>query len=469
MTTKNKARGEEPKPHNMNIKENKNSKRLMIGFIVFAVIVVGLIGYAFLYDKVLKYNKPVAVVGDHEINGKDFNQRVRLERNSYVLQYNQLAVQMILMSDSSDYVNYYKQQLSQILSLLDDENYLGENVLNSMIDEEIVKIEAEKRGIVVTDAEVDDLMQQLFSYYPNGTATPTVDSWVFEPTSTLSGMQETLVAVAPTVETATETPTATPKATATTQATATSEITPTSTEAILTPTSDETSLTPTATEISGTATPIPTPTEYTEELYQQNYQDYITNLSGIEVGESVLREYLRNYLLEQKLYEVITSEISRMQDQVWARHILVDTQDEAIAVMNRLAGGEDWNEVCKEVTLDQSGQDNCGDLGWFSKGQMIEVFENEAFSLDIGEVSNPVESSYGWHVIQLLGHETRSVESDYDFQRLQSNYYDLWFQEAEANLTITKSDNWTDHVPSEPSVAYDMRIDTISSSVTATP
>jgi hypothetical protein len=415
--------------------------------------VVGLIGYAFLYDRVLKYNKPVAVVGDRKINGKEFNQRVRLERNSYVLQYNQIAVQMVLMADNEDYVSYYKQQLTQLLSILDDYEYLGENVLNNMIDEQVVAIEAEKRGITVSDAEVDEMMQQLFSFYPNGTATPTVDTWVFEPTSTLTGMQKTLVAVAPTTETPTETPIS---ATGTAQETE-AEIEPTATSAT-SPTAAEITLTPTSTQITGTATPYPTATVYTEELYQQNYQDYITSLKGIEVDESVLREYIRNYLLTQKLYAAITSEVSRMQDQVWARHILVETQDEAIVVMNRLASGEDWNTVCNEVTLDQSGLDNCGDLGWFAKGQMIKAFEDEAFSLDIGEISNPVESSYGWHVIQVLGHEERSVETDYDFERLQSNYYDIWFQEATANLTIVKNDNWVDHVPSEPSVAVNMRI-----------
>jgi parvulin-like peptidyl-prolyl isomerase len=395
----------------------------------------------------------VAVVGDRKINGKEFNQRVRLERNSYVLQYNQIAVQMVLMADNEDYVSYYKQQLTQLLSILDDYEYLGENVLNNMIDEQVVAIEAEKRGITVSDAEVDEMMQQLFSFYPNGTATPTVDTWVFEPTSTLTGMQKTLVAVAPTTETPTETPIS---ATGTAQETE-AEIEPTATSAT-SPTAAEITLTPTSTQITGTATPYPTATVYTEELYQQNYQDYITSLKGIEVDESVLREYIRNYLLTQKLYAAITSEVSRMQDQVWARHILVETQDEAIVVMNRLASGEDWNTVCNEVTLDQSGLDNCGDLGWFAKGQMIKAFEDEAFSLDIGEISNPVESSYGWHVIQVLGHEERSVETDYDFERLQSNYYDIWFQEATANLTIVKNDNWVDHVPSEPSVAVNMRI-----------
>jgi len=359
----------------------------------------------------------------------------------------------VLMADNEDYDSYYKQQSTQLLSLLADYEYLVENVLNNMIDVQVVAIEAEKRGITVRDAEVYEMMQQLFSFNPNGTATPTVDTWVFEPTSTLTGMQKTLVAVAPTTETPTETPIS---ATGTAQETE-AEIEPTATSAT-SPTAAEITLAPTSTQITGTATPYPTATVYTEELYQQNYQDYITSLKGIEVDESVLREYIRNYLLTQKLYAAITSEVSRMQDQVWARHILVETQDEAIVVMNRLASGEDWNTVCNEVTLDQSGLDNCGDLGWFAKGQMIKAFEDEAFSLDIGEISNPVESSYGWHVIQVLGHEERSVETDYDFERLQSNYYDIWFQEATANLTIVKNDNWVDHVPSEPSVAVNMRI-----------
>lgn len=449
MTTKKNSRGEESKPRNLNLKENRNSKRLTIGFIIFAVIVVGIIGYAFLYDKVLKYNKPVAVVGENKINGKDFNQRVRLERNSYILQYNQIAVQMVLMADSEDYVSYYKEQLTQLLSILDDYEYLGEYVLDSMIDEEVVKIEAEKMGITVSEAEVDALMQELFSYYPNGTATPTVNSWVFEPTSTLSSVQKTLVAVSPITQTPTTAAEATQEEATVVEPTATVEVVPTTVEA---------ALSPTATQMSGTATPNPTPTVYTEELYQQNYQEYITSLQGIEVDESVLREYVTNYLLSQKLYAAITADVSRMQDQVWARHILVETQDEAIVVMNRLAGGEDWNTVCNEVTLDQTGAENCGDLGWFAKGQMVAAFEDESFSLDIGEIGNPVESSYGWHIIQVLGHEERSVESDYDFSRLQSNFYDLWFQEAKANITIVKNDNWVDHVPSEPSVALDMRV-----------
>ncbi|NMC45396.1 MAG: hypothetical protein GYA52_01045 [Chloroflexi bacterium] len=448
MSSKQNPREKVNNPHIGNTKENKNSKRLVIGFIIFAVIVVGLIGYAFLYDRVLKYNKPVATVGEREINGKEFTERVKLERNSYVLQYNMIAAQMVLVGDNSDYVSYYKNQLTQLLSILDDTEYFGEYVLDNMIDEQIASIEAEKMGITVTDQEVEDMMQELFEYYPNGTATPTV-TYALEPTSTLNSQQKTLVAVAPATETL-ALPTATLEEIAqTVESTATETLPPTATALELTPTSEE---------ISGTATPYPTATVYTEDIYKQNYQDYITNLEGIGVSESVLRDYLRNYMLVQKVYDAVVSDVPRTQDQVWARHILVETQDEAIAVLNRLAGGEDWNTVCNEVTLDQSGQENCGDLGWFPQGQMVEVFETEAFRLDIGEISNPVESSFGWHVIQTLGHEERDIESDYDYQRLQSNYYDLWFQDIKDSLTISKSATWADHVPSEPSVAYNMRV-----------
>ena len=452
MSSKNNPREKVNNPRIGNTKEDRNSKRLVIGFIIFAVIVVGLIGYAFLFDRFLKYNKPVAVVGDREINGKDFNERVRLERNSYVLQYNMIAAQMVLLGDNTDYVSYYKDQLTQLLSILDDTEYFGEYVLDNMINEQVASIEAEKMGITVTDQEVDDMMQELFEYYPNGTATPTA-TYALEPTSTLTSLQKTLVAVAP----ATETPILPAETleealqTVESTATATESLDPTATTVPATPTSEESGA-------AGTATPYPTATVYTEDLYKQNYQEYLTNIEGIGVSESVLRDYLRNYIITQRVYDAVVNDVPRMQDQVWARHILVETQDEAIVVLNRLAGGEDWNTVCNEVTLDQSGQENCGDLGWFPQGQMVEAFETEAFRLDIGEISNPVESSFGWHVIQTLGHEERDIESDYDYQRLQSNYYDLWFQDIKDSLTISKSANWTDHVPSEPSVAYNMRV-----------
>lgn len=467
MTTKKKSEDKERKPVNRSLKEQQNSKRLVIAFIIFAVVVVGLIGYAFLYDKVLKFNKPVALVGGNEIDGGYFNQRVRLERNSYVLQYNMIAAQAVLVMENQDYLEYYTQQLNQLLSILDDHEYFGEYILDNLIDEEILQIKAKELGITVSDAEVDTLMQELFEYYPEGTPAPT-EVYQLQPTSTLTSQQETLIAPAVEEEEVVETPPTQEAAVEPTDVEVEEEAQPADVEdeeaveptVEASPTATEAPPEPTATEAApeNTPTAYPTPTVYTEELYQENYQEYVTNLDGIGVREDTLRVYIKNYLTRQKVYDAIVSEVPRFQDQVWARHILVDSQDEAIAVMNRLAGGEDWNTVCTEVTLDQSDQEMCGNLGWFAKGQMVAAFEDEAFRLDVGETSNPVESSFGWHIIQVLGHEEREIELDYDFERIQSNTFDVWFQEAKSDIEITINDIWKDHVPTEPSVALDMRV-----------
>ncbi|WDR01400.1 peptidylprolyl isomerase [Devosia algicola] len=89
------------------------------------------------------------------------------------------------------------------------------------------------------------------------------------------------------------------------------------------------------------------------------------------------------------------------EDQVRASHILVKTEDEAKAVEKELADGADFAEVAKAKSIDP-GAANGGDLGFFGKGQMVPEFEKAAFALgEVGAVSEPVKSQFGWHVIKL--------------------------------------------------------------------
>ena len=88
------------KSKNINIhpkleKERKKTKAIVIAFSVFAAIVILLVGYAFLYDNVLKFRKPVAIVGQKSITGEELDQRVRLERNSYIMEYNRLILKWL--------------------------------------------------------------------------------------------------------------------------------------------------------------------------------------------------------------------------------------------------------------------------------------------------------------------------------------------------------------------------------------
>ena len=89
------------------------------------------------------------------------------------------------------------------------------------------------------------------------------------------------------------------------------------------------------------------------------------------------------------------------QEEVHARHILVATEDEAKAIRAELDGGKDFAELAKEKSTDPSAQQNGGDLGFFGKGMMVKPFEDAAFAMEAGAVSDPIKSDFGWHVIKL--------------------------------------------------------------------
>ncbi len=87
--------------------------------------------------------------------------------------------------------------------------------------------------------------------------------------------------------------------------------------------------------------------------------------------------------------------------QVHARHILVKTKEEAEAVRKRIVeGGEDFAKVAKEVSIGPS-KSKGGDLGYFGRGRMVPAFEKAAFALKPGEVSEPVKTQFGWHIIKV--------------------------------------------------------------------
>ena len=84
-----------------------------------------------------------------------------------------------------------------------------------------------------------------------------------------------------------------------------------------------------------------------------------------------------------------------------ARHILVPTEDEAKAVEKAIADGGDFATVANEKTQDPSGKTNGGDLGWFGAGMMVPEFEEAVSALQPGQVSQPIQTQFGWHVIKL--------------------------------------------------------------------
>ena len=86
-------------------------------------------------------------------------------------------------------------------------------------------------------------------------------------------------------------------------------------------------------------------------------------------------------------------------DRITASHILVETESEAMEIIELLDAGGDFAALAKQKSIGPSG-DRGGDLGEFGKGQMVQEFETAAFSLQVGDVSDPVRTQFGWHVIK---------------------------------------------------------------------
>ena len=89
---------------------------------------------------------------------------------------------------------------------------------------------------------------------------------------------------------------------------------------------------------------------------------------------------------------------------VKASHLLVKTEEEALKLKAEIAAGKEFAKVAQEVSLCPSGQ-NGGDLGYFTKGQMVKEFEDACFSMEVGDVSEPIRTQFGWHLIELTGKE----------------------------------------------------------------
>jgi peptidyl-prolyl cis-trans isomerase C len=108
---------------------------------------------------------------------------------------------------------------------------------------------------------------------------------------------------------------------------------------------------------------------------------------------------------ERKAYDE-AAKAEPPQEEIHARHILVPTEDEAKAALARIKGGEDFAKVATELSKDPSADG--GDLGWFTKDRMVPEFSDAAFKLKKGEVSEPVKTQFGWHIIKIEDVRTKS-------------------------------------------------------------
>ena len=92
-----------------------------------------------------------------------------------------------------------------------------------------------------------------------------------------------------------------------------------------------------------------------------------------------------------------------MSNKIKCSHILVTKQSESLAIAERLKSGEKFGKLAKELSIDSGSAKKDGNLGYFTKGMMVKPFEETAFKLQVGEVSEPVKTDFGYHIIKRFG------------------------------------------------------------------
>lgn len=409
-------------------------------------VVIGVV-----YQLLILPNQQVARVGDVTIAANQFWKRVKFDQNNLqnqLVRYQQLEEQF-------GGQGFFTTQISQIQATLGSPFALGQQTLNNMLQELVVQREAAARGITVSDEEVEVALREEIA---NGLGLVT------EPQATATvqaGLDATATATA-----WTPTPTATIDVSATVTATATAIPTP----------------------------PVPpTPAIITDTRFTEGVttlQTNINQIAGLSLDE--YRQIIRSRLLSDKLQEIIASEsVTTTQEAVRARHILLRVREpepeptpaadgatpeptqtptplsegastptptpgprddaETLALANelrqRLVDGEDFATLAAEYSDDPGSASNGGDLGWFGKGQMVAPFEEAAFTLAVDEISQPIKSDFGYHIIQVLERDAARPKDEPTIEQERAQAFQTWLQEQLASESIQRADNLVNLLP----------------------
>jgi parvulin-like peptidyl-prolyl isomerase len=385
-----------------------------------AALIVGLIilGVAFLIDGIIVPSQAVAVVNGQTITVSDFETRVRLERALINEQLNQGIALFSSFGLSRDQIIQQLQSsppYSTYLSEIQVADTLGNRVLNEMVDDLLIRQQAEQMGITVTAEDVQNAINTYFGFDPQ--------AGLIDPTATPEPTASPTPFVSPTPS---PVPTSTP----------TPEFTPT----------------PSVTPLP-TSTPVPTPGP------TQRYETFVTNRdsffaalrSQARISDADINAYFAARALRTKLRDTLFAETPRTAPYVNARHILVDSQEVAQDLLASLNAGESFAQLAQLVSTDTGSGSRGGELGWNAPDTYVQPFADAVRDAEIGALIGPISTQFGWHIIQVRAREEREqsqAEYEQSLDRLLDQYVADLRQNESASIQIF--DVWVDNVPSDP-------------------
>lgn len=176
----------------------------------------------------------------------------------------------------------------------------------------------------------------------------------------------------------------------------------------------------------------------TEDVFKEQIEQNLKVTKILEPSIEITDDEIKTYFEDNK-------ESLDTPEQVEASHILVEDEETAKEVKKKLDEGGDFAELAKEYSTDTQTKESGGELGYFPTGQMVEEFDKAAFAMDVDEISDPVKTDYGYHIIKVTGkQEAKEATLEESKDQIKETLLDqkvqeqasTWLSEATAKYKI---------------------------------
>jgi peptidyl-prolyl cis-trans isomerase C len=389
------------------------------GLLALIVLASGL-----LYEYVIKPNQTLATVGSATISRQDYWKSRAVGLYDQALQYQDFA-QFVGPDQQGQYLALAQQSLAQLPTVWGSTD-VDPASLEKMIDDQIYLQGIGDLGIEMTDDEIRTFALNRF-------APPGAPLIAPSPTATLTA--ERAAMATSTAAALFATPVGSPIAGTPVAGTPIAGTPAMASPVAATPAATPLDIVPTAPP----ATPNPAEARATAEAGFAQFADDVFSLAHLS-QEEYQRLVAAPALARQKVSDALAATVGQSAPQVHAAHILLPTREEAEAARARVTeGGEDFATVARELSTDESTAANGGDLGWFTREEMVAPFAAAAFNLEPGSISEPVETEFGWHVIQVKERDPDRPLTDLQINRLQQAAEERWLEEERAKLTVSST------------------------------
>jgi len=405
--------------------------------VIVGVLVLALAAYL-LYEFLWIPQQAVATVNGESITVAQFRERVAFERGIVIQQYN-IRVQQIQQQASAFGMdpNQMAQQDTQLQEWQREIQFpdaLGDRVLDDMVDELLIQQEFNTLGLSVDETTINYARQSYFGVNPTELAligTPATETPV--PTITPTAIVSPTPSPTPlptNTPTVTPSPTVNPELTAEATGEATAEVTA---------------------EVTEVPTLPPSPTPSREDRiadYEESRELFETGLREAEVSQSAINNFWQRQAVRDAVMQSVIGDVTTTA-YVNVRHILVETEEQANQLITALNSGESFALLAQAHSLDTGSGQRGGELGWQPAAYFVGPFGEAVLAAQIDAIVGPVQTDFGYHIIQVRGREDRPVEISTSDQ-VQAGLFERWItnrrEEIEAAGGIVINENWPDYL-----------------------